>query len=233
MALPVLTSPERHALFFDFDGTLVAIAERPDDVLLDDRTRDALQNLYDQTNGATAIITGRDISSVDAFLAPLQLPIAGVHGLTRRDHNGTLHAPKLDLQINEHLVQHLSTLLKQHPELPQGRSETEGLGGAVEGGLTGAGEDRAMERTVEDREPGAGILAGCPGGDPVASVLHAGDDPGLPDRTLGIGLERAGDDLAVQPHDHPVAGGGIRGRHPDERVAPGDPVCLAGEDFEL
>lgn len=117
MALPVLTSPERHAFFFDFDGTLVAIAERPDDVLLDDLTRDALQNLFDQTDGATAIITGRDIASVDAFLAPLQLPIAGVHGLTRRDHNGTLHAPVLDLQINEQLVRHLTTLLKQHPEL--------------------------------------------------------------------------------------------------------------------
>lgn len=117
MHLPVLTPVERFAFFFDFDGTLVSIAERPGDVHLDGKTRRALERLFELTDGATAIITGRDIASVDAFLSPLQLPAAGVHGLTRRDNAGTVHAPKIDLQLNERLVHHLAGLLKRHPEL--------------------------------------------------------------------------------------------------------------------
>ena len=32
MTLPDLRNPDQYALFLDFDGTLVAIADRPDDV---------------------------------------------------------------------------------------------------------------------------------------------------------------------------------------------------------
>jgi len=117
MPLPDLNLPNRLAFFFDFDGTLVAIAERPGDVCLDEPTRTALKRIAELSEGATAIITGRDIASVDAFLAPLQLPTAGVHGLTRRDTNGTIHAPKLDLALNAALERQLAALVSEHPEL--------------------------------------------------------------------------------------------------------------------
>ena len=42
MTLPDLSDSERIALFLDFDGTLVAIADRPDEVRLDLSTRQAL-----------------------------------------------------------------------------------------------------------------------------------------------------------------------------------------------
>ena len=45
MTLPDLSDSERIALFLDFDGTLVAIAERPDEVRLDLSTRQALVHL--------------------------------------------------------------------------------------------------------------------------------------------------------------------------------------------
>ena len=45
MTLPDLRDSDRIALFLDFDGTLVAIADRPDDVRLDRSTRQALMHL--------------------------------------------------------------------------------------------------------------------------------------------------------------------------------------------
>ncbi len=85
MTLPDFRNPDQLALFLDFDGTLVAIANRPDDVRLDPETREALADLNRLLSGALAIITGREIAAVDHFLAPLRLSIAGVHGLMRRD----------------------------------------------------------------------------------------------------------------------------------------------------
>ncbi|MGF1621522.1 MAG: trehalose-phosphatase [Rhodomicrobiaceae bacterium] len=91
--LPVLDDSERFALFFDFDGTLAEIVQRPEDVEVTQATREALEALRDAFGGAVAIITGRDIPSIDRFLAPVRLPIAGVHGLSRRDAEGQMHSP--------------------------------------------------------------------------------------------------------------------------------------------
>jgi trehalose 6-phosphate phosphatase len=89
-------APEQFAFFFDFDGTLADIAEKPEDVEVTEATRTAVEALRKAAHGAVAIITGRDIQNVDHFLAPLRLPIAGVHGLTRRDANGQLHSPAIN-----------------------------------------------------------------------------------------------------------------------------------------
>ena len=96
MTLPNLRESDRIALFLDFDGTLVAIADRPDEVRLDLTTRQALMHLDTLLGGAVAIITGREIAAVDRFLDPLRLSIAGVHGLTRRDAEGRTHKPAVD-----------------------------------------------------------------------------------------------------------------------------------------
>ncbi len=96
MNLPDLPPTETFALFLDFDGTLVEIAEHPDAVALDHSTKAALSILSSRLGNALAIITGREIEVIDKFIAPLKLPVAGIHGLTRRDANGdvpaTLHA---------------------------------------------------------------------------------------------------------------------------------------------
>ncbi len=117
MNIPDLSDPERVALFLDFDGTLVAIAERPGDVKLDPATRHALAELSRRLSGALAIITGRDIAVVDEFLAPLKLPIAGVHGLTRRDALGRLHAPAVDAGLAEAVTRAVAPILALHPGL--------------------------------------------------------------------------------------------------------------------
>lgn len=84
------------AIFLDFDGTLVEIAEHPDLVQLSTVTQNSVAQIYLALGGALAVITGRDISDVDKFLKPLHLPVAGVHGLKRRSTDGLVHGPLVD-----------------------------------------------------------------------------------------------------------------------------------------
>jgi trehalose 6-phosphate phosphatase len=72
------------ALFLDFDGTLVDIAERPEAVVVKPGLADALASIRDRVGGALAVVTGRPIAAIDAFLAPHRFDAAGVHGVEHR-----------------------------------------------------------------------------------------------------------------------------------------------------
>src|SRR6266852_1598632 len=117
MTLPDLRHPDQLALFLDFDGTLVAIANRPDDVRLDPETREALADLNGLLGGALAIVTGREIAAVDRFLAPLRLSIAGVHGLMRRDARGRTWTSPFDAGLPAAIEKAVSPLLQKYPGL--------------------------------------------------------------------------------------------------------------------
>ena len=82
--------PPDIAFFLDFDGTLVEIAEHPDAVVLQSSTRLALGRLDTVLEGAIAIVSGREIEDIDRLLAPLRLPVAGIHGSVRRSVSGTI-----------------------------------------------------------------------------------------------------------------------------------------------
>lgn len=79
--------PERPALFLDFDGTLVDIADAPDHIAVSPELKHLLEQLVDATDGAVAVVTGRQLSDVDSFLG-LPLAGAGLHGLERRSRPG-------------------------------------------------------------------------------------------------------------------------------------------------
>jgi trehalose 6-phosphate phosphatase len=89
MRLPRLDT--RCALFVDVDGTLLHIAERPQDVRVDDALIGLLERLQEELEGALALISGRPVRELDALLAPLVLPCAGQHGVERRDARGEMH----------------------------------------------------------------------------------------------------------------------------------------------
>jgi len=76
------------AFFFDFDGTLVELAPTPDGIVVPRTVPDILASLRRATNGAVAVVSGRGIDSIDAFLGMPDLPVAGLHGAERRDSNG-------------------------------------------------------------------------------------------------------------------------------------------------
>ncbi|EZP39857.1 trehalose-phosphatase [Janthinobacterium sp. TB1-E2] len=90
-ALLQLLSAPGSAVFFDFDGTLVDLAPTPDGVRLEAGVVDALMLLARWHGGALALVSGRPVAQIDAMLAPLILPVAGVHGVERRGADGTRH----------------------------------------------------------------------------------------------------------------------------------------------
>jgi trehalose 6-phosphate phosphatase len=86
-SLPDSFSLATTAFFFDFDGTLVELASTPDGVVVQPIVPRVLAALRSATNGAVAVVSGRGIESIDAFLQMPDMPIAGLHGAERRDSN--------------------------------------------------------------------------------------------------------------------------------------------------
>lgn len=82
---------DRCCLFLDVDGTLLDIAPTPDAVRVDDELRRLLADVASALDGAVALVSGRDIQSLDHLFDPQRWPAAGLHGLERRDAEGRLH----------------------------------------------------------------------------------------------------------------------------------------------
>ena len=88
--------PHNSALFLDIDGTLLRIADTPDAVTVQPRTMLLLQKLRPLLDGALALISGRTIAGIDRLFVPLRLPVAGQHGVERRDALGRVHRAAVD-----------------------------------------------------------------------------------------------------------------------------------------
>jgi trehalose-phosphatase len=76
------------AFFLDIDGTLLEIADRPSGVRVDAALIDMIRRLHACSGGAVALISGRRVADIDALFPGLRLPLAGQHGLERRDAAG-------------------------------------------------------------------------------------------------------------------------------------------------
>jgi trehalose 6-phosphate phosphatase len=87
------------AFFLDIDGTLFDIAALPAAVHAGAADFKLLTALYEAAGGALALVSGRPIAGIDKMFAPLKLPVAGQHGVERRDARGRIlrHAPPGDL----------------------------------------------------------------------------------------------------------------------------------------
>ena len=103
------------ALFLDFDGTMVDIAPQPHAVHVPQPLLAVMQDLREYLQGAVAVISGRPIAQLDAFLQPLALPAAGVHGAERRSADGQMHL------LNTHPLDHVEDAARElaalHPAL--------------------------------------------------------------------------------------------------------------------
>lgn len=82
------------ALFLDLDGTMAAIAARPQDVRPEPRRTQLLERLKVGLEGRLAVVSGRTLADIDRILERRIICVAAVHGLIRRDCDGTLHQPE-------------------------------------------------------------------------------------------------------------------------------------------
>jgi trehalose 6-phosphate phosphatase len=71
------------ALFLDFDGTLIDIAETPDSIVVPDDMAARLQALSQRMEGRLALVTGRAVANLEQHCGPLGVALAGSHGLSR------------------------------------------------------------------------------------------------------------------------------------------------------
>jgi trehalose 6-phosphate phosphatase len=107
--------PERNiALFLDVDGTLLEIASTPDAVKVPAALRNTLQLAASREAGALALISGRCIGELDALFAPCVFPAAGQHGLERRDAQGHVTLPNVDIAALRPAREALTELQREH-----------------------------------------------------------------------------------------------------------------------
>lgn len=84
------------SLFIDFDGTLVELVGRPDEVTVSEELRGLLVRVASAMAGRVAIVSGRSIAQLDRFLGErvsTGLALAGSHGVERRTSEGASCEP--------------------------------------------------------------------------------------------------------------------------------------------
>lgn len=81
LARMIAAAPADFALYFDVDGTLVDIAETPEQAAAPAELAGDLVTLQRRLGGAVAVVTGRRLADVEMLLAPARLAGSGMHGL--------------------------------------------------------------------------------------------------------------------------------------------------------
>lgn len=81
---PPALVPARDAIFLDFDGTLVGLAPRPDAVVVPGDLAQVLMALHARCGGALALVSGRAMGELAAFLPGFTGPLIGSHGAESR-----------------------------------------------------------------------------------------------------------------------------------------------------
>jgi len=119
--MPELPSPplsllERAALFLDFDGTLVELAEAPDAVRVPPMLPLLLDRLHGKLQGRLAIVSGRSLADLDRHLPSSGIAFSGSHGLELKLTDGTALPLSIPLGLDD-----------VHERVRRFAAETEGL----------------------------------------------------------------------------------------------------------
>jgi trehalose 6-phosphate phosphatase len=105
------------AYFLDVDGTLIDVADTPDAAHVDAGLLDLIARLHRASGGAVALISGRALADLQPRLGKLRLPLAGQHGLERRDAAGKLHLQRTPSAGKRAIKAALAPVLARHPGL--------------------------------------------------------------------------------------------------------------------
>jgi trehalose 6-phosphate phosphatase len=116
--LPSSPAYERDwAFFLDIDGTLLEIAATPQAVHTARADTQLIAALYEKTDGALALVSGRSLAKIDELFHPLKLPAAGQHGVERRDARGKVYRPSLPPNVLARASQQIADFAARHAGL--------------------------------------------------------------------------------------------------------------------
>ena len=79
---------ERRLLLFDYDGTLIPFADKPEDAAPDGPLLALLDNLAQQSGNTVVIISGRDRETLVNWFGSLDLALVAEHGAWIKEQNG-------------------------------------------------------------------------------------------------------------------------------------------------
>jgi trehalose 6-phosphate phosphatase len=85
---PPPLSPAGAALFLDFDGTLVELAEAPDLIHVPATLPSLLERLAQRLEGRLAIVSGRAVADLETHLGRTAFAVSGSHGFELRLADG-------------------------------------------------------------------------------------------------------------------------------------------------
>jgi len=105
------------AYFLDVDGTLINIADTPQAIVVDTALLELIASLHRASGGAVALVSGRMISDLQSRIGLSQLPLAGLHGLERRDSTGRLWIHAAPPATKSAIKEALAPVLARHPGL--------------------------------------------------------------------------------------------------------------------
>jgi len=103
-----------HALFLDFDGTLVDIAAAPDLVRVAPELPHLLGAIADFLGGSLALVSGRSLDDLVRLLAPFSGAMAGQHGRERRRSDGSVLTSPVPPALTS-AAQMLADFAERHP----------------------------------------------------------------------------------------------------------------------
>ncbi len=87
-ALDLLVERGPLALFLDFDGTLVELADTPDAIHVPPTLCARLKALADRLDGRLALVSGRALDDIESYLPDIAVARAGSHGAARKHADG-------------------------------------------------------------------------------------------------------------------------------------------------
>lgn len=97
LPMPPVALLDGAALFLDFDGTLIDLAETPDSIEVSPHLPRLLERLRGKLGGRLALVSGRSIDDLERHVSVEGIPFSGSHGLELRRTDGTrvaLNAPR-------------------------------------------------------------------------------------------------------------------------------------------
>lgn len=116
LPLPAPPMPQSDwALFLDIDGTLLDIADSPENVSVSEQLRADLDAASRLLNGALALVSGRTITDIDKLFDPLRLAASGQHGSEWRPTASATPQPVVEQPLPEGLHAAAAHLSRLHP----------------------------------------------------------------------------------------------------------------------